>query len=53
MGQLRAEYKKQAHLGDVIVPVVSRQDDILTVSLCSGAREAYAVVELKRSGEID
>lgn len=48
VGQLRAEYKKQAHLGDVIVPVVSGQDGLVTVSLCSEAQDAYAVIEFKR-----
>ncbi|MBQ7839402.1 MAG: acyl-[Lachnospiraceae bacterium] len=48
VGQLRAEYKKQAHLHDRIVPIVYRDEDKMIVSLCSEQEEPYAIVELKR-----
>lgn len=43
--QMRAEYKKQAFLGDRIYPRVAEQDDTVTVSLEDGEGKAYAVVE--------
>lgn len=43
--QMRAEYKKQAHLDDMITPVVGRNGNICTVSLNDTSGEAYACVE--------
>lgn len=48
IGQLRAEYKKQALLGDVIYPRVISADDIYTVSLCDESGVVYVNVEFKR-----
>ncbi len=45
--QMRAEYKKQAYLGDVIYPRVSCEGGIYTVALCSKEGESFAVVEFK------
>lgn len=43
--QLRAEYKKQAVLGDVFYPRVSREDGKVIVVLGDEKNEPYAVVE--------
>lgn len=48
--QMRAEYKKQAVLGDVITPKVHEEDGVYTVALCDGQGEVYVVVEFQ--GEI-
>lgn len=47
VGQMRAEYRKQALLHDRIVPVVYRQEDRVAVALCDTAGAPYAVVEFK------
>ena len=44
--QMRAEYKKQAVLGDMIYPVTASRDGRYTIGLCSAAGKPYAVVEL-------
>ncbi|MCR4901647.1 MAG: acyl-[acyl-carrier-protein] thioesterase [Butyrivibrio sp.] len=47
--QIRAEYKKQSHLGDIIVPVVNYRksdDNIYTVSLQDETGDIYCNVEL-------
>lgn len=49
IGQMRAEYKKQALLHDVIVPEVCAEGELVTVSLCTQDGGAYAVVEFKRA----
>lgn len=46
--QMRAEYKKQAVLDDVIVPKVHQEEDVCTVILENTREEIYAAVELKR-----
>lgn len=43
--QLRAEYKRQAHLKDRIVPRVYAGDGRMTVALCGTDAEPYAAVE--------
>ena len=43
--QLRAEYKKQAFLGDVLYPCVVGEDQRTIVSLQDQAGKAYATVE--------
>lgn len=43
---LRAEYRKQAHLGDKLVPVLYRKKECVTIALCDEAGAAYAVVEV-------
>ena len=45
--ELRVEYKKQALLGDVIVPVICEQENEIFVSLDDEAGKAYAVVQFK------
>lgn len=44
--RLRVEYRNQAHLGDVIYPVVYRTDSSYTVSLDNEEGVAYSVIEL-------
>ena len=46
--QIKAEYKKQSHLGDIIVPVVNYRksvDNIYTVSLQDESGDVYCNVE--------
>ncbi len=45
--QVRAEYKKQAYLGDMIYPHVSCTEGIYTIALCNKEGEPFAVVEFK------
>ena len=45
---MRAEYKKQAVLNDVILPKVKEDEDVYTVVLESPEKEVYAVVELRK-----
>lgn len=47
VGQMRAEYKKAALLGDVAVPYVNREDQKYTVLLCDEAQQPYAVIEFQ------
>ena len=46
--QMRAEYKRQAVLHDVIVPRVHREENLCTVVLENLWGEIYTAVELKR-----
>ncbi len=45
VGQVRAEYKKQAFLDDVLTPVVSEEDDKIVVVLEDEAGKPYTIVE--------
>lgn len=45
---LRVEYRAQAKLHDMIVPMVHREEDSLTVGLCDEAGKPYAVVVYSR-----
>ena len=47
--QLRAEYKKQAFVGDVFYPYVVTEGNKCVVSLQDAAGKAYAVVEFQMS----
>lgn len=44
-GQMRAEYKKEAHLGDVFHPYVVREDGKTIISLRSEQGDPFAVIE--------
>ena len=46
-GQMRAEYKRQALLGDEIVPKTAHTEGIYTVALCDTDGKPYAVVEFQ------
>ena len=45
VGQLRAEYKKQAFLGDVLTPYVVQEDGRMIISLANPVGSPYAVIE--------
>lgn len=51
VGQMRAEYKKQARLHDIIVPGVHQEEECCTVTLCGEDGQAYAVIAFDRAGE--
>lgn len=44
---LQAEYRKQAFLGDTIIPVIYIHADTYTVALCDSNEIPYAIIELK------
>ncbi len=44
--QMRAEYKKSALLGDILIPQVAKEEDKYTISLCGKEKEVYTIVEL-------
>lgn len=46
---LRAEYKKSAKYGDIICPVIYKEENVLTVSLNDTAGEVYAKVQFIES----
>lgn len=48
IGQLRAEYKKQAYLNDVLLPYAVMEEDKAVVSLTDGKGAPYVVVEFLR-----
>lgn len=45
IGGLRVEYKKQAHLNDILLPYVTRQDNRIVVSLQDEAGAVYVNAE--------
>lgn len=45
--QMRAEYKKQAVLGDVIVPLIGKTENGTVIQLCDTDEKPYAVIELR------
>ena len=45
--QMRAEYRRQAYLGNEIVPYIYEKKDKITVSLCDGEKQPYVVVEFQ------
>ena len=49
--QMRAEYRKQAVLGDKIYPFIYAEDMVTVVSLNNGKGEAYCVTEFKQNQE--
>lgn len=44
--QVRVEYKRSAHLGDVICPGIAREKERTVVELCDSDEKPYAIVEL-------
>ncbi len=46
ISRMRVEYRKQAHAGDIIHPVIYRSNNICTISLNSDDDTAYCVTEL-------
>lgn len=46
--QIRAEYRKSAVLGDIVIPKVSLTEQIVTVTLSAQDKTPYAVIEFTR-----
>lgn len=46
--KFRAEYKSQAHLGDIVIPVYYETDAVEVVALTSQSGEIYAVIEVEK-----
>lgn len=53
VGQLRAEYKKQAFLGDVLTPYVAEEDGRIIISLTDPVGSPYVVVEFMQMERVD
>lgn len=52
IGQMRAEYRKSAVLGDLIIPKVYTSSELCTVVLSGRENEVFAVIEfLRKNGE--
>lgn len=51
-GQMRAEYKRQAVLGDRLYPLVEHSDDVYRVALCDGEGKPYEITEFLRAGNL-
>ena len=49
VGHLRAEYKKQAHLGDVLLPYVVTEEDNVIISLRDESGAVYVNVECREA----
>lgn len=47
--QMRAEYKNQAHLGDVIYPYIYTSENKITVSLCNEQKKPFVIAEFQGS----
>lgn len=45
--RLRVEYRNQARLGDVMIPIVYEKENACIVALCDTEKKPYAVVEAK------
>lgn len=50
IGELRAEYRKAALLGDLLYPLVTLEGDRADIVLADEAEKAYAVVQFFRKG---
>lgn len=48
--QMRAEYRKQAYLGNEVFPYIYENEDKITVSLCDSGKQPYVVVEFQNRG---
>ena len=47
--KIRVEYKKAATLGDVMYPIIYKEENAITVELSDEAGKPYAVVQFKRN----
>ncbi len=45
--QMRVEYRMQAKLGEMVIPVVVKEDGRITVELCNEQQKPYAIAEFK------
>jgi len=43
--QMRVEYRNQARLGDMIIPVVYKKENACIVALCDTNKKPYAIIE--------
>lgn len=50
---LRAEYKKSARYGDIISPVIYKEENAMTVSLNDKYGDVYARVQFRFTGEVE
>lgn len=50
--QLRAEYRMQARLGDMICPVCYENGDVTIITLCNEQGDPYTVIEFQKEGKI-
>jgi hypothetical protein len=46
---MRVEYRMQAVLGNIIVPLVSIEEDRYTVALADETHKPYAIIEFHKS----
>ena len=51
--QVRAEYKRQAFLGDILMPRVSQREDSVWVTLENQEESPYVVAEFRRPEAAD
>lgn len=49
VGRIRAEYKKAAVFGDILHPIVYKEENVVTVELADEASKPYAVVQFIRN----
>jgi medium-chain acyl-[acyl-carrier-protein] hydrolase len=50
--QMRVEYRAQAKLGDIIVPMISNSDNLYTVVLADSSHRPYAILEFQGTKSI-
>lgn len=46
--RVRVEYRNQARLGDIIIPVVYEKENICIITLCDTEKNPYAVIEVSK-----
>ena len=46
VSQVRAEYKKSAVYGDIILPKIAKEEERTVIELCDTEGKPYAIVEL-------
>ena len=49
VGRIRAEYRKAAVLGDILHPIIYKEENVVTVELADEAGKPYAVVQFIRN----
>ncbi len=47
--RVRAEYRKAAVLGDVLYPMIYKEEDVITVVLADEERKPYAVIQFRKA----
>lgn len=51
VGRIRAEYRKAAVLGDVLYPLVYKNEEQITVVLADETKKPYAIIQFAKAGE--